>query len=282
MENLNDSGYTGKGVGVCVLDTGIFPHIDFSGRIRAFHDFIGYRIRPYDDNSHGTHVCGIIGGDGRASEGRIRGVAPECELIVLKVLDRMGNGRKEDVLKAFRWILENRRYYGIQVVNISVGTTCRTFGDHKVLIDGVEKLWDKGLVVVAAAGNQGPRPGSVTAPGSSRKIITVGSSDLLAGRTAISGRGPTFECICKPDLVAPGNHVLSCSAGTDNGYGVKSGTSMSTPLVSGAVALMLEKNPGLTNVQIKMKLKESARDMGLPKNQQGWGELDLRHLMQLI
>lgn len=281
MKNINNSGYTGKGIGVCVLDTGIFPHIDFSGRIRAFHDFIGHRIRPYDDNSHGTHVCGIIGGDGRSSEGRIRGVAPECELIVLKVLDRMGNGRKEDVLKAFHWILENQRYYGIRVVNISVGTTCRTFEDHKVLIDGVERLWDNGLVVVAAAGNQGPRSGSVTAPGSSRKIITVGSSDLLAGRTAISGRGPTFECICKPDLVAPGNHVLACSVGADNGYGIKSGTSMSTPLVSGAVALMLEKDPGLTNVRIKMKLKESARDMGLPKNQQGWGELDLDHLMRM-
>ena len=281
MKNLDSSGYTGKNVGVCVLDTGIFPHIDFTGRIRVFHDFIGHRIKPYDDNSHGTHVCGIIGGDGRASDGRIRGVAPGCDLIVLKVLDRMGNGRKEDVLRAFRWILENRGYYGIHVVNISVGTTCRTFEDHKVLINGVERLWDEGLIVVAAAGNQGPRPGSVTAPGSSRKIITVGSSDLLMGRTAISGRGPTFECICKPDLVAPGNHVLACAPGTDNGYGAKSGTSMSTPLVSGAAALMLEKNPGLTNVQIKMKLKESARDMGLSKNQQGWGELDLERFMQL-
>jgi len=200
MKNLDSSGYTGKNVGVCVLDTGIFPHIDFTGRIRVFHDFIGHRIKPYDDNSHGTHVCGIIGGDGRASDGRIRGVAPGCNLIVLKVLDRMGNGRKEDVLRAFRWILENRRYYGIRVVNISVGTTCRTFEDHKVLINGVERLWDEGLIVVAAAGNQGPRPGSVTAPGSSRKIITVGSSDLLMGRTAISGRGPTFECICKAGI----------------------------------------------------------------------------------
>ena len=89
-----------------MLDTGIYSHIDFTGRIRAFHDFIGHRIQPYDDNSHGTHVCGIIGGDGRASQGRIRGVAPGCELIVLKVLDRMGNGRKEDVLRAFQWILE--------------------------------------------------------------------------------------------------------------------------------------------------------------------------------
>lgn len=218
MKNSDDSGYTGKHVGVCVLDTGIFPHIDFTGRILAFQDFIGHRIRPYDDNSHGTHVCGIIGGDGRASEGRIRGIAPGCSLIVLKVLDRTGNGRKEDVLQAFRWILENKRYYGIRVVNISVGTTCRRAEDHRVLIAGVEQLWDAGLVVVAAAGNQGPKAGSVTAPGSSRKIITVGSSDLLTGRTAISGRGPTFECVCKPDLVAPGNHVLACAPGAGSQF----------------------------------------------------------------
>ena len=85
------------------------------------------------------------------------------------MLDRTGNGRKEDVLQAFRWILENKRYYGIRVVNISVGTTCRRAEDHRVLIAGVEQLWDAGLVVVAAAGNQGPKAGSVTAPGKQPK-----------------------------------------------------------------------------------------------------------------
>ena len=184
-------------------------------------------------------------------------------------------------MRAFRWIMEFGSIYHIRIVNISVGTTSRDHKEQTDLLEGVEKLWDLGFVVVAAAGNQGPRAGSVTAPGSSRKIITVGSSDLLTGRTAISGRGPTFECVCKPDLVAPGNHVLACAPGADNGYGVKSGTSMSTPLVAGAAALMLENNPELTNVQIKMKLKESARDMGLPKNQQGWGELDLERFMEL-
>ena len=95
MKNSDDSGYTGKHVGVCVLDTGIFPHIDFTGRILAFQDFIGHRIRPYDDNSHGTHVCGIIGGDGRASEGRIRGIAGKkmfCRLFAgsWRIRDIMG------------------------------------------------------------------------------------------------------------------------------------------------------------------------------------------------
>ena len=279
MKNSDDSGYTGKHVGVCVLDTGIFPHIDFTGRILAFQDFIGHRIRPYDDNSHGTHVCGIIGGDGRASEGRIRGIAPGCSLIVLKVLDRTGNGRKEDVLQAFRWILDNKRYYGIRVVNISVGTTCRRAEDHRVLIAGVEQLWDAGLVVVAAAGNQGPKAGSVTAPGSSRKIITVGSSDMLNGRKAVSGRGPTFDCVCKPDLVAPGSQVIACAPGLPYSYGLKSGTSMSTPLVSGGIACLLEKDPRLSNVEVKMLLRENAEDMGLPRNQQGWGKFNCEKLL---
>lgn len=273
--------YTGKGIGVAVLDTGIFPHIDFGRRILAFCDFTEGKSGPYDDNGHGTHVSGILGGDGTASQGRYKGAAPGCGIVALKVLDRFGNGSREDVLQAFQRIEDFGKIYNIRIVNISVGTTSRSMNEQTDLLAGVEQLWDKGFTVVAAAGNQGPGDGTVTAPGSSRKIITVGSSDLLTGRTAISGRGPTFECVCKPDLVAPGNHVLACAPGADNGYGVKSGTSMSTPLVAGAAALMLEKNPELTNVQIKMKLKESARDMGLPKNQQGWGELDLERFMEL-
>ena len=278
MEYLS---YTGKGVGVAVLDTGIFPHMDFRNRIRAFADFVAYKSMPYDDNGHGTHVAGILAGDGTASMGKYKGVAPGCGLMALKVLDRFGNGSREQVLRAFRWILDHREQYRIRIVNISVGTTCRSVSDQDVLIQGVEKLWDEGLVVVAAAGNQGPKPGSVTAPGSSRKVITVGSSDMLTGRTAVSGCGPTAECVCKPDLVAPGNHIVSCAPGTANTYGVKSGTSMSTPLVSGAIALMLEKDPLLTNVEIKMLLRESTDDMGLPRNRQGWGKFNFHKFMSL-
>lgn len=273
--------YTGAGVGVAVLDTGIYRHVDFGNRIWAFYDFLAYRSQPYDDNGHGTHVCGIIGGSGTASYGKFRGIAPGCGIIALKVLDRLGNGNKEDVLRAFEWIRENKERYHIRVVNISVGTTYRTSHDHQKLIEGVDRLWDEGLVVVAAAGNLGPRPGSVTAPGSSRKVITVGSSDMLTGKSAVSGRGPTSECICKPDIVAPGNKIISCTSGPGSSYGIKSGTSMSTPQVSGAVALMLEKNPSLSNAQIKLKLKESAEDLGLPRNLQGWGKLNIERFMAL-
>ncbi|MDO4272308.1 MAG: S8 family peptidase [Eubacteriales bacterium] len=278
---MKQSVYTGKGIGVAVLDTGIYPHIDFGNRIWSFFDFLSYKRLPYDDNGHGTHVAGILAGDGTASQGRYRGIAPGCGITSLKVLDRFGNGNKEDVLRAFRWILEYREQYRIRIVNISVGTTYRTRNDHDALIEGVEKLWDEGLVVVAAAGNQGPRPGSITAPGCSKKVITVGSSDMLEGKSGVSGRGPTFECVCKPDLVTPGNKVISCAPGPDFPYKTKSGTSMSTPFISGAVALMLEKDPLLTNMEIKMMLKESADDLGLPRNQQGWGKFNCEKFLSL-
>ena len=278
---MEKSFYTGKGIGVCILDTGIYEHIDFTGRIWAFYDFLAFKRRPYDDNGHGTHVAGLVAGDGTASMGKYRGAAPGCGIIALKVLDRYGTGSQDDVLRAFRWIRENRQQYRIRVVNISVGTTCNSKRNHARLLESVEQLWDEGVVVVTAAGNQGPRPGSITAPGSSKKVITVGSSDLLEGRSAISGRGPTAECVCKPDIVAPGNKIMSCVPGKPYSYGVKSGTSMSTPLVTGAIACALEKNPALTNTDIKTMLMNSAEDMGLPQNLQGWGKFNRRKFLKM-
>ena len=274
--------YTGKGIGVCFLDTGIYDHIDFAGRIWAFYDFLAFKRRPYDDNGHGTHVAGVAAGDGTASGGKFQGAAPECGIISLKILDRYGNGSQEDVLRALRWIREYRQKYRIRVVNISVGTTCNTRKDHMRLLGSVEQLWDEGMVIVTAAGNKGPRPGSVTAPGSSKKVITVGSSDLLEGKGAISGRGPTEECVCKPDIVAPGSKIMSCLPGKPYSYGIKSGTSMSTPLVSGAIACALEKNPELTNTEIKTMLMNSADDMGLPRNQQGWGRFNRQRFLESV
>lgn len=278
---MEKSFYTGKGVGVCILDTGIYEHIDFVGRIWAFYDFLAFKRRPYDDNGHGTHVAGLVAGDGTASMGKYRGAAPGCGIIALKVLDRYGNGSQEDVLRAFRWIREYRQQYRIRVVNISVGTTCNSQKDHTGLLKSVEQLWDEGMVIVTAAGNLGPKPGSITAPGSSKKVITVGSSDLLEGRGAISGRGPTEECVCKPDIVAPGNKIMSCVPGRPFSYGVKSGTSMSTPLVTGAIACALEKDPALTNTDIKTMLMNSADDMGLPRNLQGWGRFNRRKFLKM-
>ena len=272
--------YTGKGIGVAVLDTGIFPHIDFGSRIAAFHDFTGGKRGAYDDNGHGTHVSGILAGDGTASGGKYRGAAPGCSIIALKILDRFGNGSREDVMRAFQWIAGFGKLYHIRIINISVGTTSHSRNEQTDLLTGVEKLWDMGFVVVAAAGNQGQGEGTVTAPGSSRKIITVDSSDMLQGRRAVSGRGPTADCVCKPDLVAPGKQITACAPGLPYSYGIKSGTSMSTPLVSGGIACLLEKEPQLSNVEVKMLLRESTDDIGLPRNQQGWGKFNCEKLLK--
>ena len=148
--------WLGNGIVIVVLDTGVSKHPDLDGRIWRFRDFINGRYDMYDDNGHGTHVCGVIGG-------RNIGIAPECRLIVLKVLDETGNGKVEHSMRAFRWILENQEKYNIRVVNISMG-----MGNHvdekgrRYIMGAVELLWDMGIVVVAAAGNLGPADGSIT------------------------------------------------------------------------------------------------------------------------
>ena len=153
------------------------------------------------------------------------------------------------------------------------------------LVRGVDAAWDDGLVVVVAAGNNGPGRMTVTTPGISRKVITVGCSDddkevnVMGTRMVdYSGRGPTGACICKPEILAPGAAIISC-CNEDCRYSVKSGTSMSTPIVAGAIALLLEKYPDMTNRDVKLRLRERAVDLGLPKNRQGWGMLDVERLL---
>lgn len=280
-------GLTGKGIGVAVLDTGCFLHGDFDSRIVAFTDIVRRKRIPYDDNSHGSHICGIIGGSGRASQGKYRGIAPGCQLIPVKVLDRRGNGFASDVLSGLRWIRANRKNYNIRIVNISVGSLSRKgIEENSSLVRGVNEAWDDGLVVVVAAGNMGPQRCTITTPGISRKVITVGCSDdykevnVMGSRMVdYSGRGPTGACVLKPDLVAPGASIISCS-NQPGEYTAKSGTSMATPLVSGAIALLLQKYPDMSNKDIKLRLRERCTDLGLPHTQQGWGLLNIEKLLK--
>lgn len=279
-------GLTGKGVGVAVMDTGIFPHPDFGNRIIGFADMVNRRRDPYDDCGHGSHICGIIGGSGALSGGQYQGMAPGCSLVAVKVLDRKGNGYAADVLAGIDWLLNRKDELGVRIVNISVGSGGKkNLNEDSALVRGVNQAWDAGLVVVVAAGNNGPGRMTITTPGISRKVITVGCSDdyqeiQVAGKRMVdySGRGPTAACICKPDVVAPGSSVVSCASRTGK-YAIKSGTSMSTPIVSGAIALLLEKYPDMTNRDVKIRLMESSRDIGLPRNQQGWGLLDVEKLL---
>lgn len=286
-EEAYSMGITGRGIGVAVLDTGIYLHRDLKDRVKGFADFVRRRDRPYDDNGHGTHIAAMIGGNGECSERNYRGVAPGCSIIAVKVLDHRGNGYASDVLMGLRWIRAHRDCLGIRIVNISVGSLSRKdMTENSALVKGVNAAWDDGLVVVVAAGNHGPGPMTVTTPGISRKVITVGSSDDhkevdVMGSTMVdySGRGPTSSCVCKPDVVAPGSAIISCK-NEENEYSAKSGTSMSTPLVAGAIALLLEKYPDMTNRDVKLRLRERAVDLGLPKNQQGWGMVDVGELLR--
>ncbi len=290
-QDIVKNRYIGKHIGIAVLDTGVVKHPDLNGRIVLFKDFLEGRRDPYDDCGHGTHVCGILAGSGRMSNGVYAGMAPECDLIALKVLDKSGNGEMKDVLKGIEWILENKDQYHIRIVNISIGTLPnREDSMEKRLLRAVERLWDAGLIVVTAAGNYGPGKGSVTVPGSSRKVITVGASDdeeplypQKNTRKNYSGRGPTQECICKPDLSAPGSGIFSCNAEyrkTQKAYVRKSGTSMATPVVSGAVACFLSKYPDASNVEVKLKLRDSCEEIAGDHKQHGWGMLHVGKLMQ--
>ena len=276
-------GITGKNIGIAVLDTGISNHIDLNDNLVCFKDYINIRKTAYDDNGHGSHVSGIIAGNGYKSKGRFKGIAPDSKIIMLKCLDKNGNGKIDNAEKGLEFIIDNRDRFNIRIVNISVGSIKRTDdNESERLVNAVEELWKLGFVVIVAAGNNGPDKGSVTAPGNAKSVITVGASDdnMVSGndrRKNYSGRGPTKICVVKPEIVCPGTGIISCN--NRNGYSTKSGTSMAVPIVSGIVALMLESKPDLTNKDIKRKMYETAIDVGLPKNHQGWGEINARRLI---
>lgn len=279
IEEIHQKNINGENVVVAILDTGIEEHPDFNGRIIDFKDFVNKKIYKYDDEGHGTHVAGILAGNGKLSRGMYSGIAPKSKIISLKVLDEKGIGKEDDVIDAIWWIIDNGKYYNIKVVNISFGTPNRN-DENRRLIEAVEMLWNQGYVIVAAAGNNGPGYGTVSIPGSSKKIITVGALNdnikmIVNGKMTknYSGRGPTKECVQKPDILAPGNNVYSCNYKWKTGYNyvTKSGTSMSTPIVSGVVSLLLSKNQDLTNVECKKILGKTAIDMKMERNRQGWG-----------
>ena len=281
--------YTGSGVTVAILDTGIAMHPDFADRVIGFRDFVGTSRMPYDDCGHGTHVAGCLCGNGACSGGLYAGVAPGCRILSGKVLDDKGDGTISNMAAGIEWVLDCRELYQIKILNISVsmGET-----DHvrmmQYLVSCLEKVWDAGIFVVVAAGNKGPAAGSISPLGASRKVVTVGCHDgnSFHGRQnsceSYSGRGPTCAELKKPDIVAPGTDIMSCSAGfrqtvrgCRDAYIVKNGTSMSTPLVAGAAALCLQKYPEYSNEQLKRSILWSASDLGESWSKQGWGMLNV-------
>ena len=277
--------FTGKGINIAVIDTGIAPHLDFcsfENRILHFEDFIFDKQSPYDDNGHGTFVCGVLAGNGFLSGKRYSGVAPNANIIMCKALDKKGETGSLTILKAMQWIYDNRNRYNIKVVCMSLGSQTIESGDP--LIQGAEVLWNAGIVVVAAAGNSGPQSRTIKSPGASGKIITVGALD--DGRDVnkkdfkianFSSRGPTNR-FYKPDCVASGVDSV-CTSQFDEFYTKMSGTSVSTPIIAGSCALLLEKEPNLSPNQVKSKILSYSEPFLQDRNAEGFGVLNVKKLL---
>lgn len=284
LRRIYSRGITGKGITTAVLDTGIYTHPDFfipQNRILYFQDFVRNRRGPFDDNGHGTHVSGIIASGGHLGDGSGIGVAPESMIVMLKVLEKDGSGKIKNMIKGIEWILANYKKYGIRIVNISVGMQVKNIENPEddILVKKVEELWNAGLIVIVAAGNDGPAPHTITSPGTSRKVITVGTGKEAGGE--YSGQGPvTGTCICKPDIIAPAINILSCDNHGKN-YKRRSGTSMATPIVSGTIALLLSNEPWLSNRDVKIRLMQSAIDCGMTKSRQGWGLINPEGMLRM-
>ena len=276
---------SGQNQTIAYIDTGISPHLDFTlgkNRIIKFVDLIHHRIFPYDDNGHGTFVAGVGSGSGLMSNGKYSGICPKSNIIAIKALDNGGEANSLKILEAMQWIYDYHKKYNIKVVCMSFGS--EPLGENDPIMQGAEKLWEKNLVVVSAAGNSGPEYKTIKSPGISKKIITVGGFDdnrideqnFLPEYFEIadfSSRGPALEDF-KPDLVAPAVDITSC--GITSTYTKLSGTSVATPMVAGVSALLLEQNPALTPFEIKKILTENCVPITFNKNQEGSGYLTFK------
>jgi subtilisin family serine protease len=314
----------GAGVAVAVLDSGVATNTDLAvSRIVGWKDFVNGQPTPYDDAGHGTYVAGLIAGDGTASlpleNGGIatvqfRGVAPAADIVGIKVLDEVGQGRASAVIAGIAWAIAHKDDYNIRVLNISIGGNPVGPVKHDPIAMAVEAAWQRGITVVCAAGNEGDfGAGGVLSPGNDPFVITVGATDTRQTAdvgddvvAAYSSVGPTlFDEIAKPDLVAPGNRLISVrtqgsyidlnfpenvipladyaatgsfetSSTAVSNYLMLSGTSTSAPVVAGAAALMIGADPNLTPDDVKVRLMGTADPVaGASVHQQGAGTLDV-------
>ncbi|HJQ31006.1 MAG TPA: S8 family serine peptidase [Pyrinomonadaceae bacterium] len=326
--NAKGKTYTldGTGVTIAVVDSGIdTTHKSFnaSGKVTFSRDFTGEGTTG-DPYGHGTHVAAIAAGLSSPTSGRYEGVAYNANIVNLRVLNRQGVGKVSNVLAALDWLLANRAAYNVRVVNLSLGAPAVQSYKTDPLCVAVRKLVDAGVVVVAAAGNDGKTAagqkayGLIHSPGDEPSAVTVGSSNTFGTDsraddivTTYSSRGPTrgyytdasgvrhYDNLVKPDLVAPGNKINSAEAIgnslaasypldskvylTDNQKMMYlSGTSMATPVVAGAAALLLQANPKLTPNMVKLVLAYTAQPLaGFNQLEQGAGQLNVEGAVRL-
>ena len=287
-DKITKSGYTGKGITVAIIDTGLSPHLDLIypyNRVIGFKDFINNEAIAYDDNGHGTHCAGILGASGYCSKGKYKGIAPEVNILPIKVLDDNGNGKSSDILSAVQWIIDTKEVYKTRIINFSLGAVAEYRERKDPLVKAANRAIDNGLIVVAAVGNSGPKRNTILSPATSRYVISVGALDTNKAPDSsdniianFSSRGPTLDRIRKPDLIAPGVNIMSLSYKSLNNYTALSGTSMAAPIVSGAAALLLNSNPDYNHFDIKKLLINSCTKIKAPTYDQGAGILDLSKL----
>jgi serine protease AprX len=295
IDKVWEKGFTGKGQTIAIIDSGIYPHPDLKDKVVGWVDLAENRLQPYDSFGHGTHVAGLAAGSGARSAGRLAGAAPDASLVGIRITT------VAEAIKALQWVIENKDKYNIKVVNMSLGDfATRSYKDDP-WAQAAEKAIQAGLVVVVAAGNEGPDPGTISTPGTDPQVITVGalddrhtrerSDDAVAG---FSSRGPTpVDNLAKPDVLAPGVSVFGPLApGTTldvpelphlgKDYIAISGTSMATPVVSGLVADLLQANPALTHQDVKDILQRSAVPyLQEDRNAQGAGVVDAQKALEL-
>jgi serine protease AprX len=273
--------YNGAGVGVALLDTGVVPVPDLVNHV-------GYRVDltpeadGYDRYGHGTHLAGIIAGDGTSSGGAYRGIAPGANLVSVKVAGWNGATDVSVVIAGLQWIVSHRAEFNIRVANLSFGTNSKQPYALDPLDYAVEQTWFSGILVVVSAGNQGSAPGTVTKPADDPYVLTVGAADLKNTLDAkddtvadFSSLGPTQDGVIKPDILAPGITIVSDrdlgstidqlhpSADLDQNYIKGTGTSQAAAIVSGVAALMFQAYPGLTPDVAKATLMGTAVEKNL-------------------
>lgn len=289
-------GYTGEGIGVAVVDSGIADHSAVANRVVARVNLVSHEPGVTGDPfGHGTHIAGLIGGSSSAAA-RVTtaypgGSAQRAHFADVRVLGANGGGYTSDVIAGIDWVIANARRYKLRVINLSLGHPVTESSTTDPLCRAVERAVRAGLVVVASAGNYGrtasgaPVLGGITSPGNSPLAITVGAIDMKGTLdrsddvvARYSSRGPTkYDFAVKPDLVAPGSGLVSLEsqhsylstrypnwhvAGSGkNAYFMLSGSSMSAAVVSGGVALLLQGDPELSPVQVKIALQTGARFM---------------------
>ena len=293
-------GYTGAGVTVAVLDSGVAPVSDLTqptSRLLASVDFIESETGHQDPGGHGTHVAGIIAGSGYDSDGDLKGVAPDANIVNVRVINHHGKARASTIIAGIQWVIGNRDTYNIRVINLSLGGKAKKVYKSDILAAAVEMAWKAGIVVVTAAGNKGPNSGSIGTPAHDPYNIAVGAMDDKGTPDPsddevpfFSARGPTAAGDSKPDILAPGRKIISLYSldsyldgalpgrrmlsSLGRTYFRLTGTSMAAPVVSGVVALLLQANPDLTPDQVKFVLANTARSVSGSTDTVGAGVVD--------